>query len=112
MNTEFITKLPKLLVLYKKKIVGIIILGVLVFAFSVGAHAMFRVKGVVTGIDEHSITIANFLRTQTVDLTGSPVSTSNIKPGDRVKIKKNLQGTVLSVEVNNHHHGEEYDEYQ
>lgn len=80
---------------HKKKICGGIVLVALLGALSVGAHAMFRVSGVVTAVGTNSITVANFFRTQTVDLAGSPVSTVNIKVGDKVKLQKNLQGDVI-----------------
>ena len=67
------------MVVHKKKFsrVLVVLLGVL----SAGAHAIFHVRGVATGVGNNSITVANFLRTQTVDLTGSPVNIANITLG-------------------------------
>lgn len=97
MGKDFLVQAKNTWVVYKKKIWSIVILMAIVGGLSVGAHAMFQVRGVVTGVDNNSITVANFFRTQTVDLTSSSINVSSIKPGDRVKIQKNLQGNVLSV---------------
>lgn len=106
MNSDFVTQVKNTLVTHKKKLWSIIIFVAFLAAFSVGVHAMFRVNGVVTGADNTSITVANFFRTQTVDLTGAPINTLNIKVGDKVKIEKNLQGNVLSIRVNTTKNGE------
>src|SRR6266542_4331807 len=95
MNKDFITQVKGTLVAHKKKVWSVVILVALLGVFSVGAHAMFQVRGVVTSVDSNRISVANFFGTQTVDLTGSPINVSDIKPGDRVKIQKNLQGQVI-----------------
>ncbi|MBP2664050.1 MAG: hypothetical protein H6Q71_1998 [Firmicutes bacterium] len=69
----------------------------LVAVMSAGAHAMFRVQGVVTAVDNNNITVANFFRSQTIDLSGASVNIDGIKPGDKIRIQKNLQGNVLYV---------------
>lgn len=95
MIKAFIAMIGNTLVTHKKKVCGVVVLAALVGTLSVGAHAMFQVRGVVTGVGNNSITVANFFRTQTVDLTGSPVHAATIKVGDKVKIQKNLQGNVI-----------------
>jgi hypothetical protein len=85
------------LLAHKKALGSVVVLVVLLGVLSVGAHAMFQVRGVVTGVSNNSIAVADFFRTQTVDLTGSPVNAANIKIGDKVKIQKNLQGNILYV---------------
>lgn len=92
----------------KKKICGAIVICAVVGAASAGAHAMFKVSGVVTAVNSNQLSVANFLRTQTVDLAGAPVNTSNIKIGDRVNIQKNLQGQVLYLRID-HHDGDKRD---
>lgn len=96
---ESFTQVKNILVAHKKKIGTAIIAVAILGASSVGAHAMFQVRGVVTGVGEHNVTVANFFRTQTVDLTGTPVQVSNIKVGDSVKIQKNLQGDIIYAKV-------------
>lgn len=95
MIKAFISEARNTLVIHKKKACGVVVLAALLGMLSVGAHAMFQVRGVVTGVGSNSITVANFFRTQTVDLTGSPVNAAKIKIGDKVKIQKNLQGNIL-----------------
>ncbi len=95
MMNKFLAQAKNTLAANKKKIYGLIVLVALLGALSAGAHAMFRVNGVVTAVGTNSITVADFFRTQTVDLTGSPVNAGTIKVGDRVKIQKNLQGNVI-----------------
>jgi hypothetical protein len=97
MGKDCLMQVKNTLIVYKKKIWSIVILAAIFGIISVGAHAMFQVRGVVTGVDNNSITVANFFRTQTVDMTGSSVNISAIKPGDRIKIQKNLQGNILYV---------------
>ena len=105
MRKNLLLQVQNILAMNKKRIFSglmvLVILGVLI----AGGRTMFRVNGVVTGIDNNSITVADFFRTQTVDFTGSPVDISSIKPGDRVKIKKNIQGTVLYAQVSSLHDG-------
>lgn len=90
---------------HKKAVCSVVVLAAMLGALSIGAHAMFQVRGVVTGVGNNSITVANFFRTQTVDITGAPVNVANIKIGDEVKIKKNLQGDVLTVWTTSGKHG-------
>lgn len=97
MGKDFFIQAKNTLVVYKKKILSIVVLMAVIGGISVGAHAMFQVRGVVTEVANNSITVANFFRTQTVDLTGSSVIVATIKPGDKVKIQKNLQGNILYV---------------
>lgn len=95
MINKFLVQAKNTLAAHKKKIYSVIVLVALLGALSAGAHAMFRVNGVVTGVGNNSITVADFFRTQTVDLTGSPVNADTIRVGDRVKLQKNLQGNVI-----------------
>jgi len=83
-----------------RKRIGAAILAVVILgAVSAGACALFQVKGVVTSVGDHSVTVANFLGTQTIDLTGAPLKAANIKVGDRIKIRKNLQGDIVYVKL-------------
>lgn len=100
MIKSLFSQVKNTLVVHKKKICSVLILVAILGVMSAGAHAMFTVSGVVTGVGNNSITVANFFRTQTVDLTGAPVNVANIKIGDRVKILKNLQGNVLYARTN------------
>lgn len=95
MINNFIACSKNTLVAHKKKVCGVVVLTAMIGMLAAGAHAMFRVSGVVTGVGSNSITVGNFFRTQTVDLTDSPVNIAKIKVGDRIKIQKNLQGNVL-----------------
>lgn len=99
MTRKFLTQIKTTLAAHKKRIWSMIVLVAILGAFSAGAHAMFQVKGVVTGIDNNSITVANFFRTQTINLADSPVNAANIKLGDKVKIQKNLQGNILYAQI-------------
>jgi hypothetical protein len=104
----FLVQAKNTLAAHKKKIYGLIVLVTLLGAVSAGAHAMFKVSGVVTAVGTNSIIVANFFRTQTVDLTGSPVNADTLKVGDRVKILKNLQGNVIYARA----HAEKDDEHE
>lgn len=95
MTKNLIAQVKNIMVVHKKKIGSGLVLVALLGTLSAGAHAMFQVRGVVTNVGSDSITVANFFRTQTVELAGSTVNVSDIKPGDRVKIQKSLQGNVL-----------------
>lgn len=97
MRNILFTQVKNTLLAHKKKVYGAVVLVALVGTLSAGADAMFEVHGVVTGVGNKSITVANFFRTQTVDLAGAPVNTADIKVGDRVKVNKNINGDVLSV---------------
>jgi len=99
MTKDFTIQVKNTLVAHKKKIASIVVIAILLGVLAVGAHAMFEVKGIVTSVNNNSITVADFLRTQTVDLTGYPANIADIKPGDMVKIKKNLQGNVIYLRV-------------
>lgn len=110
MSNNCIIELKNQWGIHKKKIYLVLILIALMVALSAGVHAMFRVEGVVTGIDNSSITVTNFFRTQTVDLAGSPVNTANIKVGEKIRIQKNLQGNILYIAVDGFNHGEKHRE--
>ncbi|KAB2951519.1 hypothetical protein F9B85_11980 [Heliorestis acidaminivorans] len=97
--TEVLQKTKDILQAHKKKLIGIVIVIVLLSAASAGFQAIFQVKGVVTNVTESRITVANFFRTQTINLTGVPVNTTTIQLGDRAFIQKNLQGNILYVTV-------------
>lgn len=114
MITQAVGQVQKLWGVHKKKIGVCVVGGALLYGTSVGAHMLFQVKGTVTGVGETSVTVADFFRTQTVSLAGAPVDMSKIHVGDQIKIKKNLQGAVLSVrserednEEHGKHDGEE-----
>jgi hypothetical protein len=98
-----------------KKALGVALSGVLVLAIlSVSFHAIFEVEGVVTAKTNHSITVANFFRTQTVSISGAPVDISTIKTGQEVQIHKSLQGKVLFIRVadRDHEHGADFEEHE
>lgn len=99
---EYMACGQNILAVNKKKICGVIVLCAVVGSVGAGAHAMFKVSGVVTAVEPNQLSVANFFRTQTVDLTGAPVNVNNIKIGDRVKIQKNLQGQVLYLRTDRH----------
>jgi hypothetical protein len=102
-----IAQTKSIIISNKKKVCTAVVLALLLLAITAGVHAMFRVNGVVTAVDNNSVTVANFFTTQTVDLSGSPVNSNNIRIGDRIKIQKNLQGHVLYVQsyaMRNHDH--------
>jgi len=114
MTKDIMNQTKTIIKIHKKIIFSTIILVVLLGGISAGAHAAFQISGVVTGVDNSSITVANFLRTQTVDLTGAPINAANIKPGDRVKLRKNLQGNIFSIQVfqakdGEHKHNQRHD---
>lgn len=110
MIKNFIAQTQKTVIANKKKFCGIVVLAAMSGMLAVGVHAMFQVRGVVTGVDNNSITIANFFRTQTIDLTGAPVNIANFKIGDKVKIQKNLHGNVLYARNASDKDGEHDDE--
>lgn len=96
---EALNKVKDFMAANKKKIrFGLIVL-VILAALGVGFHAMYEVDGVVTAKNGQNITVANFFRTQTVNLKGTAVDTANIKIGERVHISKNIQGQVISVHL-------------
>jgi len=95
MIKEYFTTTKEMLQRHKKKLGALVVAVLLVTALSAGAHAMFHIQGIVTGVDTNKVTVANFFWSQTVDLTGAPVNIAAIKPGDRILIQKNLQGNVL-----------------
>lgn len=94
-----IAQIKQTFIIHKKKILAVSVAGILLFTVAAGAWSMFHVRGVVTGVDKNSITVANFFRTQKVDLAQSPADFDRIKPGDIVKIQKNIQGNVLYIKV-------------
>lgn len=96
---EIVMKAKNICIAHKKKIGTAIIAMAIVGAASAGAHAMFQVRGVVTGVGNNNVTVANFFRTQTVSLASAPVQVSSIKVGDNIKIQKNLQGDIISANV-------------
>lgn len=96
---EALNKVKGFMAANKKKIRFGLILLVILAALGVGFHAMYEVEGVVTAKNSQSITVANFFRTQTVNLKGTAVDTANIKIGERVHISKNIQGQVLSIHL-------------
>ena len=110
MNKDFPVHIKNTLAAHKKKLCGILVIVALLGVFAAGAHAMFRVNGVVTGVGNNSITVANFFRTQTVDLTGSAVNVAHIKIGDRIKIYKNLQGSVYYARTSSDKHHKHNDD--
>lgn len=77
----------------KKAIVVIIVAIALKIAYSFA----FEVKGYVSRIDGSKITVVNYFTTQTIDI-GSFIDTlDSIEVGDKIFIKKNLSGQVMSV---------------
>ncbi|WP_346356075.1 hypothetical protein [Azotosporobacter soli] len=92
---------------HKRKIWGVVIVLIFVGVLNVAAHAMFRVQGVVKGVEGSQVTVADFFRTQTLDLSGAAVNMAAIKPGERIFVQKNLQGEVLYVSVAKERHGQE-----
>jgi hypothetical protein len=101
MIQKSITLVKNIWINHKRKIGSAIIAVIILGSVSVGVHAMFQVKGVITGIDDNNVTVANFFRTQTVNLAGAPVKLSTIKVGDRIKIQKNLQGDIIYAKTLN-----------
>ncbi|MBU2699372.1 hypothetical protein Ga0466249_000451 [Sporomusaceae bacterium BoRhaA] len=112
MGKDCLMQVKNTLIVYKKKIWSIVILVTIFGMISAGAHAMFQVRGVVTGVDNNSITVTNFFRTQTVDMAGSSVNVSAIKPGYRIKIQKNLQGNILYVRTSAFKEDEEDEQHK
>jgi hypothetical protein len=93
------TQVQNIVLAHKKKLYGIVVLAAMLGIFAVGAHVMFQVRGVVTSVGNNNITVANFFRTQTVDLSGSAVNIADIKIGDKVKVQKNLYGNILYARI-------------
>lgn len=106
----FIAQAENIVVAHKKKFYGIVVLSAILGIFAVSAHVMFQVRGVVTSVSNNSITVANFLRTQTVDFSGSAVNIATIKVGDKVKIQKNLHGNILYARTDSDKDGEHDDD--
>ena len=106
MIKDYAVRFKNILQANKRKVYSAIVLCMLVGALGVGAAAMFRVNGVVTAVDQNHISVTNFFRTQTVDLTGSIVNANQVKVGDRVEIRKNLQGQVLYARTFSAHNEE------
>jgi len=93
---------------HKKLLVGFGWL-IILAALGVGFHVMYDMEGIVTAKNGQCITVADFLRTETVDLKGTGVDPAVIKIGDRVDIHKNIQGKVIWVRAEADHH--EYDKH-
>jgi hypothetical protein len=106
MCKKCITEIRSILVAHKKKIWSMVIVVILLAALSAGAHAMFRVEGIVTAIDNNHVTVANFFRTQTIDLTGVPANITTIRLGDKITIQKTLQGNILYIKTHSSHNQE------
>lgn len=87
----------------KKTITSAIVILVIVVALNIGYSMLFVVEGVVKTVDGSNITVANFLTTQTVNI--GQLSPEGIVVGDRIKIKKNISGEVLSINDGNDRHG-------
>lgn len=81
----------------KRTIIGALIIIVLVIALRVTYSFMFEVKGVVSKVDGSKVTVVNFLTTKTVDIGSFQTTSSNIQVGDRIEIRKNLAGDIMSV---------------
>jgi hypothetical protein len=111
---EFLSKIQTEMRKHKKALCvalgAVLVLSIL----SVGFHAIFEVEGVVTAKTNQSITVANFFRTQTINLSGAPVDISTIKTGQEIQIHKNLQGEVLSIRADNRDqgHGKDFGEHE
>ncbi len=104
---KFISRLAE----HKRKIGGIVAALVCVGVLNVAAHAMFSVQGIVKGVEGSQVTVADFFRTQTIDLSGSAPNMAAIKPGERIFIQKNLQGEVLYVSLAKERHGRGREEH-
>lgn len=81
----------------KKNFKKVIALIVIVSALKITYLFMFEVNGVVKKVEGSKITVVNFLTTQTVDVGDFENALGNIQIGDRILIKKNLSGQVMSV---------------
>jgi hypothetical protein len=92
---------------HKRKIGAVVIVLICVGVLNVAAHAMFRVQGIVKGVEGSQVTVADFFRTQTIDLSGAVPNMAAIRPGERIFIQKNLQGEVLYVSLAKERHGRE-----
>lgn len=69
-------------------------------AFEIGeeaAESYFHVHGLVTDVQNHQVTVSTRWMDKTVDLSGSPFSAASLSIGQRVKIERNLQGTVINL---------------
>jgi|GEM_PF-2437100 len=108
MNNNFITTVKNTWENHKKQMHRIVIVIALLAIVAAGFQTMFRVEGVVTGIDNSTITVTSFFRTQTVDLTGAPANAGTIKVGDKIRIQKNLQGNVLYITTDSLHNGKKH----
>ena len=100
--TECVAQGKSILAAHKKKICGAVVLCAVAGSVGAGTNAMFKVSGVVTSVEKNQLAVTDFFRTQTVDLTGAPVNADKVQVGDRVKIRKNLQGQVLSLHTARH----------
>ncbi|SKA91627.1 hypothetical protein SAMN05443428_11189 [Caloramator quimbayensis] len=81
----------------KKNLKKVIALIVILALLKITYLFMFEVKGVVKKVEGSKITVVNFLTTQTVDVGDFENILGNIQAGDRILIKKNLSGQVMSV---------------
>lgn len=61
------------------------------------AENYFKVHGVVTSIQNKQVTVSTRWMDRTVDFSGSPFTADNLEVGQRVKIERNLQGTVINL---------------
>lgn len=69
-------------------------------AFEIGEEAAenyFKVHGVVTSVQNQQVTVSTRWMDRTVDFSGSPFTADNLEVGQRVKIERNLQGTVINL---------------
>lgn len=93
---------------YKKLIVYGTAACLLTFAaFEIGeeaAESYFKVHGVVTSVENNQVTVSTRWMDKTVDFTGSPFTADNLEVGQRVKIDRNLQGTVINVRADHPRH--------
>lgn len=62
-------------------------------------YFVFEIEGTVARVDGGKVAVVDFLTTRVVDFAESPVDPSRVRPGDKVEIKRNLQGMVYALKV-------------
>lgn len=89
---------------FKKYIITLAIVGILLSGIGGAANYYFNPRGVVTAVNGETITISDFFGSRDVNLEGSTVNMNNIKTNDKIMVKRSFNGTILAVKTSGDRH--------
>ena len=90
---------------WKKACLALLSVLLLAGAAAGAKYFVFEIEGTVAQVDGGKVAVVDFLTTRVVDFTASSVDPSRVRPGDKVEIKRNLQGMVYALKVKRQAHG-------